>query len=154
MARTVIPKENPLRRNKHDTVTLERRNDDILIGPDLSWTIDWHPKTRSWWDTWRASPQALMFEQTDWEELENAALLHHNIWNNPKQSVAQVSAGLAELRQRVAKFGATYEDRLKLRMKFADAAVKEDKADPIIKKKIDYRGLLEDDFDLGELSDS
>lgn len=147
MARTVIPKENPARRNKTDAITLDRRDDGLLLGPELSWTIDWHPKTKAWWDAWRNSPQAIMFEETDWEELESAALLHHSIWNNPKNSVAQVAAGLAELRQRVAKFGATYEDRLKLRMKFADAAVKEDKANPIINKRIDYRNLMEEDYD-------
>lgn len=144
MAYTVLPKENPARRNKHDSVTLERR-DGSLIGPELSWTIDWHPKTREWWDAWRASPQAMMFEQTDWEELENAALIHHNVWNNPKISVAQLSAGLAELRQRVAKFGATYEDRLKLRMKFADASIKEDKANPIIEKRVNYKEMIRDE---------
>jgi hypothetical protein len=143
MAYTVLPKENPARRNKHDSITLERRTDDVLIGPDLSWTIDWHPKTRAWWDAWRRSPQALMFEETDWEELESAALIHHHIWNNPKISVAQLSAGLAELRQRVAKFGATYEDRLKLRMKFADASIKEDKANPIIEKRVNYKEMME-----------
>lgn len=138
---TQIPKANPARNNKHTEITLERRNDDKLIGPELSWTIDWHPKTRVWWDSWRASPQALMFEQTDWEELESTALIHHNIWNSTKISVAQLAAGLAELRQRVAKYGATYEDRLKLRMKFADTAVKEDKMEESSKKN--YRAMFE-----------
>lgn len=140
----VIPKANPARNNKHTELILERRDGEI-IGPDLSWTIDWHPKTREWWDTWRRSTQAVMFEQTDWEELESAALLHHNIWNNPKISVAQLSAGLAELRQRVAKYGATYEDRLKLRMKFADASLKEDKMVNSSPKKVDYRKMFEDE---------
>jgi hypothetical protein len=138
---TNITKENTARRNKHQELVVERRNGE-LIGPDLSWTIDWHPKTREWWDSWRASDQAIMFEQTDWEELESAALIHHKIWNTEhKISVAQLSAGLAELRQRVAKFGATYEDRLKLRMKFADASVKEDKMKDSVRKK-DYRAAL------------
>lgn len=139
-----IPKADPLRRNKHQELILERR-DGELIGPDLSWTIDWHPKTREWWDSWRASDQAIMFEKTDWEELESTALIHHNIWNNPKISVAQLSAGLAELRQRVAKFGATYEDRLKLRMKFADASIKEDKVVESGRRKVDYRKMFEEE---------
>lgn len=144
MAFTVLPKENPARRNKHTEITLDRR-DNVLLGPDLSWTIDWHPKTREWWDSWRASPQAAMFEQTDWEELENTALIHHNIWNSPKISVAQLSAGLAELRQRVAKFGATYEDRLKLRIKFADTSIREDQAKPIINKRTNYQDMFKDE---------
>ena len=126
MARTVI----------HQELTLERR-DGTLIGPDLSWTIDWNHKTREWWDAWRRSAIAPMLEETDWEELENTALIHHSIWNNPKMSVAQMSAALAEIRQRVAKYGATYEDRLKLRIKFADASIREDQANPLsdIKKQ-------------------
>lgn len=139
-----IPKANPARNNKHTELTLERRGGE-LIGPDLSWTIDWHPKTREWWDSWRRSDQAIMFEQTDWEELESTALIHHNIWNNPKISVAQLSAGLAEMRQRVAKYGATYEDRLKLRMKFADASIKEDKVVASGKRKVNYREMFENE---------
>lgn len=146
MAFTVLPKENPARRNKHDSISVERREDGDLIGPELSWTIDWHPKTKVWWDAWRASPQAVLFEQTDWEELESTALIHHSIWNNPRASVAQISAGLAEMRQRVAKFGATMEDRLKLRMKFADASVKEQKANPAVQVK-NYRDMLEGESD-------
>lgn len=125
----VLPKENPQRRNKHTELVLDRR-DGELIGPELSWTIDWHHKTRDWWDTWRRSDIAPMLEETDWEELENTALLHHNIWSN-KVSVAQMAAALAEIRQRVAKYGATYEDRLKLRITFADASIREDKANPL-----------------------
>jgi hypothetical protein len=136
MARTVIPKEDPQRRNKHTELVLDRR-DGSLIGPELSWTIDWNHKTREWWDAWRRSAIAPMLEETDWEELENTALIHHNIWGNPKLSVAQMAAALAEIRQRVAKYGATYEDRLKLRIKFADASIKEDQANPLqqIKKQ-------------------
>lgn len=144
MARTIIPKENPARRNKHTELTLERR-DGTLIGPELSWTIDWHPETREWWDTWRRSEIAPMLEESDWAELKNTALLHHRIWSNEKLSVAQVSAALAEIRQRVAKFGATYEDRLKLRIKFADASIREDKANPIITNRVNYEEMLRDD---------
>lgn len=147
MAFTVLPKENPARRNKHDNISVDRREDGSLVGPELSWTIDWHPKTRAWWDAWRASPQAVLFEQTDWEELESTALIHHSIWNNPKTSVAQISAGLAEMRQRVAKFGATMEDRLKLRMKFADVNLKEDKANELPVKTTNYQAMLEESND-------
>lgn len=150
MAFTVLPKENPARRNKHDSIQIERRVDGEMIGPDLSWTIDWHPKTREWWDAWRRSPQAILFEETDWEELQSSALIHHAIWNNPKSSVAQISAGLAELRQRVAKFGATIEDRLKLRMKFAETTTAEARANqgPQIENRKSYKALL------GETDDS
>ncbi len=142
----VIPKEDPARRNKHTELVLDRR-DGTLIGPELSWTIDWNHKTREWWDSWRRSAIAPMLEETDWEELENTALIHHNIWNNNgKLSVAQMAAALAEIRQRVAKYGATYEDRLKLRIKFADASIKEDQANPLANvRKQNVREMFADE---------
>lgn len=146
MAFTVLPKENPARRNKHTEIVLDRRTDEILIGPELSWTVDWHPQTKAWWDTWRKSELAPMLEPSDWDFLQDTALIHHDVWNNPKLSVAQKTNALAELRMRVAKFGATYEDRLKLRMKFADASIKEDKANPILKSRVNYKELMDGEF--------
>lgn len=127
----VTPKLNPARNNKHTELTLDRR-EKTLIGPDLSWTIDWHPQTKAWWDTWRMSELAPMLEPSDWDFLQDTALIHHDVWNNTRMSVAQKTNALAEIRQRVGKFGATYEDRLKLRIRFADASLKEDKANPIV----------------------
>jgi hypothetical protein len=145
MAYTVLPKENPQRRNKHTELTLDRR-DGTLIGPELSWTIDWHPQTREWWDTWRRSEIAPMLENSDWDFLQDTALIHHDIWNNQRMSVAQKTNALAEIRQRVAKFGATYEDRLKLRIKFADASIKEDQANPLIDvRKQDIAEMFSDE---------
>ncbi len=72
----------------------------------------WPERTREWWDTWVASPQAEHFSSTDWEFLLDTALIHAKVWNGDT-SVA------AELRLRVAKFGATMEDRARLRMAFA-----------------------------------
>lgn len=144
MAYTVIPKENPARNNKHQNITLERRTDNIPIGPELSDTVEWHPKTKEWWHTWRMAPIAPLLEDTDWEELELAALAHHKIWTTINRiSIAQMTTGLAEIRQRVAKFGATYEDRLKLRIKLSDATIKEDKANPVVAKRVDYKDLVE-----------
>lgn len=142
MVGRVIPKANPARNNKHVTLKLDRRDDDILIGPDLSWTIDWHPQTKAWWDTWRRSEMAPMMEPSDWDFLQDTALIHHDIWQNPKMSIAMKTNALAEIRQRVAKFGATYEDRLKLRITFADASIREDKANPIVSKRVDYKERL------------
>lgn len=146
MARTVLPKENPARRNKHESFVLERRTDDNLMGPDLSWTIDWHPETKTWWEEIRRSELALILEPSDWRFLQDTALLHHDVWNTPKMSLAMKTNAMAEIRQRMSKFGATIEDRLKLRMKFADATTKEVKAQ-VEAAKTNYRALLgaEDD---------
>lgn len=72
---------------------------------------DWHPATIAWWDAWRRSPQAAaMLSEPDWYELLNTALIHHNMWKNGRWEFA------SEVRLRVAKFGATPEDRNRLRM--------------------------------------
>jgi hypothetical protein len=65
--------------------------------------------TLAWWETWRNSAQAKTFTQTDWDFLTDTALLHARFWAGD----AKVGA---ELRLRVAKFGATPEDRARLRM--------------------------------------
>jgi hypothetical protein len=83
---------------------------DPLRGPDLPPpTSDWPDATRRWWWTWRRSAQAVTFTPTDWDFLLDTAVLHARFWNGDEKVAA-------ELRQRVAKFGATPEDRLRLRM--------------------------------------
>lgn len=79
--------------------------DDVL--PDGE---DWHPRTRTWWDTWRKSAQAQRFTPTDWDFLIDTALMHHTVWSKGKWEFA------AELRLRAAKFGATPEDRMRLKL--------------------------------------
>jgi hypothetical protein len=70
---------------------------------------------------WAASPQAEHFMSTDWDYLLDTALMHHALWSKGQWTLA------AELRLRVAKFGATPEDRARLRMGFADADAKDDR---------------------------
>jgi hypothetical protein len=140
----VIPKENPARQNKQVTTVLARRNDGELIGPELHWTVDWHPKTRDWWDSWRRHELAPVMEESDWEFLQDTAFLHHRAYTD-RTSIAQVTAAMAEIRQRVSKFGATFEDRLKLRIKFADTQIAEDKAanGPQVAKRVNYAALMD-----------
>ena len=74
----------------------------------------WPARTVEWWRMWRESPLAAEFTSTDWSELMDTALLHAKFWSG--------NAGVAsELRLRVAKFGATPEDRARLRIQFAAA---------------------------------
>jgi hypothetical protein len=82
--------------------------DGVLRGPELP-DGEWHERTLAWWQTWRRSPQAQAFAETDWDVLAETALLHTRMWNG-EVSIAP------ELRLRVAKFGATVEDRLRLKM--------------------------------------
>lgn len=68
----------------------------------------WPKATRAWWATWGQAAQAELFTQTDWDYLLDTALIHAQLWSgDPKVA--------AELRLRVAKFGATAEDRARLR---------------------------------------
>lgn len=78
--------------------------------PDGSWP----DMTRSWWAMWGRSPQSVLFTETDWQELLDTALLHRRLWEGDVKVAP-------ELRLRVAKFGATPEDRARLRIQFAQA---------------------------------
>jgi len=74
---------------------------------------EWHPQTVRWWQNWRESPQASkMLTAVDWDYLLDTALLHHQMW----MSGGKNSERAAEIRMRVATFGATYADRLRLRL--------------------------------------
>ena len=89
--------------------------------PPLPDDVDWHERTRDWWAMWGRSPQAETFTATDWSFLLDTALMHHAMWSKGQWTLA------AEVRLRVAKYGATPEDRARLRMVFADADEKDEK---------------------------
>lgn len=74
----------------------------------------WPARTRAWWQMWADSPLSADFTSTDWSELLDTALLHARLWNGDHK-VAN------ELRLRTAKYGATPEDRARLRIQFAQA---------------------------------
>jgi hypothetical protein len=83
--------------------------------------VQWHERTVAWWQMWQNSELARDFTASDWWFLLDTALLHHNYWANGHWTLA------AEIRLRVAKFGATPEDRARLRITFADADEKDEK---------------------------
>ena len=87
--------------------------------PDLPEEVDWHPRTRDWWEMWKRSPQAEVMIESDWFFLLDTALMHDAMWSKGQWTLA------AEVRLRVAKYGATPEDRARLRMQFADADEKD-----------------------------
>ncbi|MFD7776674.1 hypothetical protein [Streptomyces sp. NPDC059753] len=70
--------------------------------------------TQLWWDSWRSSAQAQTFVQTDWLFLIDTALMHHTMWAKGRWEFA------SEVRLRAAKFGATPEDRARLKLKVDD----------------------------------
>lgn len=114
-----IPKDPASRRRRNAApVPVVITPDDEIRGPELPVDVlpdheEWHPRTRDWWRTWRRSPQAQSFTATDWDFLIDTALMHHTMWLKGRWEFA------SELRLRAAKFGATPEDRLRLRMQVA-----------------------------------
>ncbi|MBP2211095.1 hypothetical protein JOJ87_001439 [Rhodococcus ruber] len=80
----------------------------------------WPQRTRDWWQMWHDSPLAADFTSTDWSELLDTALIHAQFWNGDVKVAG-------ELRLRVAKFGATPEDRARLRIQFAAAEQADEK---------------------------
>lgn len=84
---------------------------------------EWPEATERWWNSWRRSPQASTFTDTDWDFLADTAVLHGYFWyGEPKHG--------AELRLRVSKFGATIEDRARLRMQVGKPAGSSEPAKP------------------------
>lgn len=108
------PADQRRRRNQDPvgTKVLQRRE---FVPPDLPEGFPWPERTQQWWLMWQRSPQAAHFTETDWDSLLDTALIHADVWGNYNLD------RLPELRLRVAKFGATTEDRDRLRMKFVDA---------------------------------
>ena len=77
--------------------------------------------TRRWWKMWGESPLSAEYTETDWSFLLDTAYLHALYWKGDYRVAG-------ELRLRVAKFGATPEDRARLRIQFAVADTLEDDA--------------------------
>ena len=80
----------------------------------------WPERTREWWRMWRESPLTSDYTQTDWDFLLDTAFIHAQFWQGDMKLAS-------ELRLRVAKFGATPEDRARLRIQFAQADEAEDR---------------------------
>lgn len=63
---------------------------------------------------WGRSALTEQFTEADWSELMDTALIHARLWSGDYRAAS-------ELRQRTAKFGATPEDRARLRIQWANA---------------------------------
>jgi hypothetical protein len=100
-------RERDTRRRQGDAVHLTR--DGVVRGPDFPYDVipEPHPATVEWWETWRAAPQAQLFEATDWQTLRRAARLQDGVMTSLKVSAQAVS----ELRLIEERLGATVVDR-------------------------------------------
>nr|WP_190129103.1 hypothetical protein [Streptomyces mashuensis] len=73
---------------------------------------------RRFWKTWSSSPQTQHWAETDWAELEIAVKLADAFFLGDTRVAG-------ELRQRVGRWGATVEDRARLRMSLDQQAREE-----------------------------
>jgi hypothetical protein len=108
------PKDPSERRHRIQPAPLTViQSDGGTHGPALPDSHEWPDVTLAWWETWRTCAQAKSFTDTDWSFLLDTALLHMEFWDGDR--------GLAaELRLRAAKFGATPEDRARLKIAVGD----------------------------------
>lgn len=101
------------------TFTVQIEEDGKLIEQHFVW-----PQiTRDWWAMWGDHPTAKEFSASDWSFLLDTAKLHAQFWLGDTKVAG-------ELRLRVAKFGATPEDRARLRIQFAIANQKDEPQGP------------------------
>lgn len=129
------------RRNKDTavggkTLTLVRAGRQALPDDLLAEGEEWHPATTRWWDNWAGSQLAVDFTTVEWSEMEANAVLHHTFFTKRSFNTA------AELRQRMAKLGATPEDRARLRIVMVDADEKETGRSPSGPSSRERRGPL------------
>jgi len=83
--------------------------DDVVRGPELDGSYS--DATRSWYDTWRRSPQAQLFEATDWQRLAILAPIVEVYFARPS------AAALSEIRMNEERLGATVTDRMRARIR-------------------------------------
>jgi hypothetical protein len=91
-------------------------DDGELYGPELPLGVlpdnaAWHPMTQELWDSLRQLPLLKDELPVGWAFLLDTALMHHTMWSKGRWEFA------SEVRLRLAKFGATPEDRMRLKIK-------------------------------------
>lgn len=113
------PAPKPSRSRKRDEPEVAVLADSgALHGPELPSGVlpddaDWHPQTVALWDALRKNPLLADEPELGWQFLIDTALMHHTMWSKGRWEFA------SEVRLRVAKYGATPEDRMRLKVKIA-----------------------------------
>lgn len=107
------PADQRRHRIKDPIATTNLVDDGAKLGPELhelTGRQDWMPATKKWYETWRTSPQAKSFIDTDWQRLGLVAYLFEQYIVEPKPTV------LSEIRLNEERLGATVVDRQRARM--------------------------------------
>lgn len=151
------PDEERIRRNKPRYLQQVLTWDGIKRGPNLPDGYHWCDETKRWYEDFRSSPNAMLTEDSDWEHILVAAQLHNRLWMpegtwTGSDGRVYVAKGLSpsemssiskELRTRMAPYGYTNEDRLRLNVFIGDAENDPD-APVMIDNSIDYESLLKE----------
>jgi hypothetical protein len=114
------PKENARRTN--DDTFAEGASEVTAPAsqvPELPNPKRWLKATREWWEAWCSAPQSALFVQTDWQRLTMLLPLVDG-YNREKDPLRAVKL-MGEIRQNEAALGATHLDRLRARIKVAEA---------------------------------
>lgn len=128
------PAEHRRRRNADTFGGFERVVDDgVPTGPQL--LGEWSEQALAYWDTWRMSPQAKLFLDTDWMRLRMLLPLMESYLTDP------TAQKLAEIRQNETLLGATHVDRLRGRIKVERETVTVE-ASPAVTAIDEYRRQL------------
>ncbi|MFD4905003.1 phage terminase small subunit [Kitasatospora purpeofusca] len=112
MTRGPRPKENAVRRNVHPHA--QELTPDAQPGRELPRGLGITTSgAKRFWKTWSTSPQSAAWAETDWAELEITTRLVDALYQGDLRHAG-------EIRQRTGKWGATVEDRARLRMSIKD----------------------------------
>ncbi|TDD97161.1 hypothetical protein [Actinomadura rubrisoli] len=105
-----------MRRNKQPKAELT--SDAEIKAPKLYKRASYCAATQRWWDTWASSPQAEVFMATDWERLQQLAVIVEQYWQTGDKNL------MAEIRLNEERLGATVRDRQSLRMSYKESDTK------------------------------
>lgn len=152
--------DDRIRRNAPIFDKIPVRSDGLERGPALPEDIGifWCKRTKEWWDIWRNSPQSMVMHDTDWELMLETAILHNELWmpkvvwnkttkqyDNIPKNASELKSLASEIRSRVSAFGASFEDRRKLRMDIQtpqSEAELEARLEAAAKDAVDYATML------------
>ncbi|RLK22630.1 hypothetical protein DER29_0468 [Micromonospora sp. M71_S20] len=139
------PKPDGTRRRRNAPThgeTVLPADDGTLRGPSLGELMpgrEFPEDVHLWFDDWRRSPQAAVFERTDWRRL---ALLARTVEGYLKRPSA---AALSEIRMNEERLGATVVDRMRARMRVeTDADTAEEDLPAGVASLADRRAALRD----------
>ncbi|AYN58482.1 terminase small subunit [Arthrobacter phage Liebe] len=115
-------RERDTRRRQADVVTVAA--DGTVRGPSLeegTGRADWSDATVAWYDRWRRSAQAQLFQSTDWGRLLMLVPIVESYF-----TIKPSAAALSEIRLNEERLGATYVDRLRAKIRIEDLSAAPD----------------------------